>query len=549
MRRFIPFLFVAVLSATSATAGERTLLTPLAKGGTLATTPAVSADLQSLKQRATSSGRVKVIVGLRVPFAPEGTLSRAERSAQRVEIGTAALALRKRFATTLKSRPTAIRSYSTLPFAALEVTPQELAQLAADPQVVSVMEDPKLRPNLDRSAPLIRAPEAWAAGFSGAGQTIAIIDTGVDKDHPFLAGKVVSEACYGGFCPGGATSSVAPGSGKPCPLTEECDHGTHVAGIAAGRGVSASGIARDANLIAIQVFSPDPEDPTSTVAYGSDILAGLNRVLELRGTFNIAAANLSLGGGYSKRTCDTYYRPFTAAVLNLRSVGIATVVAAGNEGLTSALSFPACISSTVSVGSVSASDTGLCDGVPNAVDKVACYSNTASFLSLLAPGTGINSSIPGGDYATFSGTSMATPHVAGAWAIMRQRYPDAPVTDLLAALQATGKPVADTRLRRPIIKSRIDVAAALGGLAQLTVTPAGGGTGTVRLSTKRGGVITCGPAACNRTMATGTLVKLTAKADRGSRFTGWSIASCGKRSSCSFTLSGAQAVTANFVPR
>lgn len=552
MRHILILIVAAVLSATAAIAGDRVLLTPLAKGATLSTTPSASAELLSLQQRA-SAGRIKVIVGLRVPFAPEGALTRTERAAQRAEIGSASRALRSRFAAAIQRRPASVRSYSTLPFVALEVTPQELALLAADPLVVSITENLRLRPNLAESAALIRAPEAWAAGFSGAGQTIAILDTGVDKTHPFLAGKVVSEACFsiGGFCPGGATSSLAPGSAAPCPVTEDCQHGTHVAGIAAGRGSYASGIARDANLIAIQIFSPDPDDASATVAWYSDILAGLNRVLELRGSYNIAAVNLSLGGGYSTRTCDNAYKAFTAAVLNLRSAGIATIIASGNEGLTNALSFPACISSAVSVGAVSDSDWGPCfDHQPTAVDKVACYSNTASFLSLLAPGSQITSSVPGGGYDTWDGTSMATPHVAGAWAVLRQKYPGAPVTEVLAAFQATGKPVADYRTaRRPIIKSRIDVAAALNGLAQFTVAPAGTGSGTVKISTKRGGNIVCGPAACSRIMATGTVVKLTAKAARGSRFTGWSGAGCGTRSSCSVTVSAAQTVTANFAAR
>ena len=147
------------------------------------------------------------------------------------------------------------------------------------------------RPTLSESVPLIGAPTAWSLGATGAGWTVAIVDSGVDKSHPFLAGKVVSEACYstaGGtassVCPGGA-DSTAIGSGVPCSASVYgCDHDTHVAGIAAGTGASFSGVAKAASIIAVQVYSriddvafcsPDPSPCVG--AFDSDVLAGLDR--------------------------------------------------------------------------------------------------------------------------------------------------------------------------------------------------------------------------------------------------------------------------------
>jgi len=451
----------------------------------------------------------------------------------------------------VKARPAAVRSYSALPFVAMEVTPEELAKLAADPLVVSISENIKLHTRLVQSAALIRAPAAWSAGYTGAGQTVAILDTGVDKNHPFLAGKVVSEACYssGGYCPGGRTISTEVNSALPCPVTEECAHGTHVAGIAAGNQSEFSGIAKNANIIAVQVFSPDNDNPGEIIAWFSDVLAGLNRIFELRTTYNVSSVNISLGGYRAQRTCDKAYPAMTAAIANLRSAGIATIISSGNEGWTDSTAFPACISQAVSVGSVSDSAVGTCDdGQPMIADKVACYSNSASFLSLLAPGSLITSSVPGGNYESWEGTSMAAPHVTGAWALLKQKFTDASVTEILAAFQSSGQMVTDYRAtRRPITKSRIDVAAALNGLTRLSIAKTGTDGGTVNITTPRG-TIACS-SDCSLPIVTGTMVKLTAKADRGSRFIGWTGGGCSRPRPCTLPLSSALSMTAIFSMR
>ena len=287
----------------------------------------------------------------------------------------------------------------------------------------------------------------WANGFTGSGQVVAVLDTGVDSAHPFLAGKVVEEACFtsnrvagSGNCPNGTSTQTGPGSGVPCTYAPSgCRHGTHVAGIAAGRGSTFSGVAKDANVMSVQVFSrftgsicaSSGEDPC-TRSYVSDQMAGLERVFALRFTRNFSSVNMSIVGGRFTSNCDT--DPRKAIIDNLRSAGIATVISSGNDGFTDSMGAPACISSAVSVGSTTKFDT------------LSSFSDSASFLSLLAPGENINSSVPGGGFAFFSGTSMAAPHVAGAWALLKQHDSSASVTALLSNLQKTGLPVTDTRV-------------------------------------------------------------------------------------------------------
>lgn len=427
-------------------------------------------DVSALIAQAQARGRLRVIVGVRVPtYKPEGKLDARAAQAQRASIVQAQSALLSQLAI-YNVRVT--HRFTTIPYLALEVNADALQALARIPNVTSIRQDKPRVPSLSESTNIVGATTVWTSGYTGAGQVVAILDTGVDSAHPFLAGKVVSEACYStndstegssSVCPGGVAESTAPGSGTYCNLSiAGCYHGTHVAGIAAGRdpgGVGFSGVARDANIIAIQVFSrfDNPYYCNSVpcaLAWDADIIKGLERVYDLRNTYAIAAANLSLGGEAFSYVCDAAFPDYKTAMDNLRSVGIATVVASGNEYYSNAIATPACVSSAISVGS-----TRDGSGYATPVDAVSPFSNSASFLSLLAPGEIIYSSYPGGSYVSISGTSMATPHVTGAWAIIKQRVPVSTVEQILAALTNTGVPIYDAR--NGITKPRIRINAAL----------------------------------------------------------------------------------------
>jgi subtilisin family serine protease len=174
------------------------------------------------------------------------------------------------------------------------------------------------------------------------------------------------------------------------------------------------------------------------VIYDSDVLATLDYVADtLADTWSIAAVNMSFGSTTtwsSEASCDAANSSYKAAIDALRTLGIASVAAAGNESSTTGIAAPACISSAIGVGA--SFDTG---------EAVWSGSNSGPPLDLFAPGTSIRSSLTGGGYGSKTGTSMATPHVVGAFAVLRQADPDASVATLKLALEGSGLPITDSR--------------------------------------------------------------------------------------------------------
>jgi len=433
--------------------------------------------IDSVKEEINSKAASSIILRIQAPFTPEGLLSEAELNTQKNNIESLKASILSELKNVAPSLQDKAEGLEGLPY--IEITlgnSFELENVLKTKGIIGIEKNELQEPGLTQSNPLISAPTAWAAGADGSGVAVAVLDTGVDKNHPFLSGKVVSEACYskaGGagsgtsLCPGGVTSSTAAGSGRNCSAAVSgCDHGTHVAGIVAGKNATFSGVAPEASIIAIQVFT---NISGSARAYDSDIIKGLQRVYALRNSFDIAAVNMSLGGGSYSSTCDGSQSSTKTAIDNLLSVGIPTVIASGNNGYTTSISSPACISTSVSVGS-----TG--DGSGGAVsDKVSSFSNSASFLDLLAPGQWIYSSIPGTSYANFQGTSMAAPQVAGAFAAIKSKVGDAGVSNVLTSMKNFGVSVTDSR--NGITKPRINLNAALNGIGsgnlRVNISPAG----------------------------------------------------------------------------
>jgi subtilisin len=410
---------------------------------------------QKMLRKAEREGSVRVIVGLRTDFTPEGRLSRAQAEDQREAIQSAGEGLRTELSGTGYQTK---REYETVPYIALKLTPEALRAVQNSPRTTTIQEDVAEPATLAESAPKVQAPTMWANNFTGAGKTIAILDTGVDRFHPFLGGRVVEEACYSDHsnCPNGQKTQTGTGSAAPCTyVASGCKHGTHVAGIAAGYGRDFSGVAPNAKIMAVQVFTRfagadcanEAEDPCA-LSRPSDQVKGLERVYQLRNSYNFAAANMSIGGGQYTDNCDT--DPRKAIIDNLRTAGIATVISSGNYGSRDSVTAPACVSSAVTVGNTTKQDV------------VASDSNMSPMVDLLAPGTNILSSVPGGGYEFLSGTSMAAPHVAGAWALLEEQDPDQNVLSNLFHLQFRSTPITDSRPGGTATSYRINIAEAAG---------------------------------------------------------------------------------------
>lgn len=341
------------------------------------------------------------------------------------------------------------RRMKFLPVLSAAVHPERLQELINQTEVEAIFLDQLNEPLLEQSTDIV-FPSQYNTILSGASDwTVAVLDSGVDATHSFLQAtesntKIVAEACFStgngqtlgtSICPNGVLSSSSSGSGEPCELTG-CDHGTHVAGIVAGqKGITSfAGIASGANLISIQVFTRFDSESVCNGrepcirAYDSDIIRALEHVFDLSRTHKIAAVNLSIGGGYYQGMCD--FHPVKTAIDLLRSVNIPTVVAAGNNGFTNALSAPACISSAITIGATYDSGTNQ--------DLETSYSNESVALDLYAPGHNIVSSTLYGGYSTKSGTSMAAPHVSGAIAVLKEAAPNVTIDQLEFILKNTG---------------------------------------------------------------------------------------------------------------
>lgn len=290
--------------------------------------------------------------------------------------------------------------------------------LTAARGVSKIWLDGKRKTVLDHSVPQIGAPSAWEAGYTGEGVRVAVVDTGVDQTHPDLADREIAEANF----------AETPDN------VDHFGHGTHVASIVAGTGAKSGGkyrgVASGASILDAKVLDDNGSGQESW------IIAGMEWAVEQGADI----ANLSLGGGDTPEI-----DPLEEAVNSLSAEhGTLFVIAAGNSG------------GDATVGSPGSADAALTVGAVDRDDELADFSSRGPRIGdgaikpdVTAPGVDIVAALhsdgtisepvePG--YTALSGTSMATPHVAGAAALLAQQHPDYTGAQLKALLSASAKP-------------------------------------------------------------------------------------------------------------
>jgi subtilisin family serine protease len=310
--------------------------------------------------------------------------------------------------------------------------------------------DQQVIATLDRSVAQVHAPEAWAADFDGAGATVAILDTGADADHPDLQGRIIVGKDF---------------TESPNGWNDMHGHGTHVASTVGGSGQASEGlkkgVAPHADLLVGKVLGDSGGGATSgivagmewAVAQGADVIS------------------MSLGSTEQTTTCDD---PMALAVESLSASSDSLfVIAAGNNGpANNTVNSPGCTPAALTVGAVDRDDS-------TAVFSSRGPVNGTHVLKpeITAPGVGISAAAAGGRgvyaYRSMSGTSMATPHVAGAAAIVKQRHPGWTGEQIKAVLVSS----ADSDIPGDVRETgggRLDVAAAIDQFVESAPSVQGG---------------------------------------------------------------------------
>ncbi len=395
----------------------------------------------------------------------------------------------------------AVKDISVFGAASGHLSASELKALraSADPRLLSVeLNKPVATVQLRTSTVAANFPPAWTAGYRGAGQNLIVVATGVQSNHKFFQGangasKVVFEACFGtngsapatsggplinwqsncpspvgttGDSPLGLVGSAAPRlncAGNSSATFAACHHGTHVTGIAAGRNsptyvAGFQGVANEANIVAIQAFSFDAARVVKPTVFTADLVGAMQAIAAALtpGTLlNPYTVNLSLGGDPAYASaCPTVSSAITTAVQTMFNAGVPVVVATGNDSARGRIAFPACVPRAVKVGALENNAAGT---------TIASFTNLAKPANFpgdffwMAPGGGgttnvmsaINSTttVNGWTQSTggVSGTSQASPHVAGLYALVKAGAPGIGVDDISNWIQANASlPLAST---------------------------------------------------------------------------------------------------------
>lgn len=314
----------------------------------------------------------------------------------------------ERFGLFRTQKATVTRRFPKTDAAVVLASDDVIRKLKQDPDVAHVVPNTYFDLSLTDSIPLINATYAWNSALDtvsirGAAIGVCIIDSGIENTHAAFAGRIVNQTCScmiptdgvgPGCCEGGATTHTSAEDDSTS------SHGTHVTGIAAGNGGGIRGVAPDANILAVKACNA-----TGSCAL-ADIIAGIEFCLANKERWNVSVISMSLSDGSAVNTHDAcsalpYFEPLNGLLSDAVAEGVFVTAASGNEGFQSGISFPACAENVTSVGSTTKSDT------------ISAFTNRGDLLDVLAPGQSLTSAKRGNTTGVMSGTSMATPHIAG----------------------------------------------------------------------------------------------------------------------------------------
>ena len=260
------------------------------------------------------------------------------------------------------------------------------------------------------SVEITRASESHANGLLGEGTTIAVIDGGVQADHPDLVDAISFEACFiedtvleQGFCPGNLTERFGPGSAPDQTIS----HGTAVVGVIASAGnLAPRGVAPNADVEIYKIFS------NTGGGYLTDLIRSLEYIATDRPDVDVVNMSLGYAANFTG-SCDSTYQALFDAIQVLRDRGVVPIASSGNGGLAT-MGAPACLTNVISVASSVDIDTRPDFG------EVAEFSNISTVTDLVAPGTSVHTTRLGDDTWFFEGTSASAPTVAACAALARQ---------------------------------------------------------------------------------------------------------------------------------
>jgi hypothetical protein len=330
--------------------------------------------------------------------APRRFLVEYKTHSAAAELRTTGIRVRREFSRTFRGAAVELRDG------------QSIADVARLPYVANVYPDGEVIAYGGEGSPAV--PRVPRAHGGGSGIVVAVLDSGIDATHPALAGKVI-----GGY-------DFVNDDDDPM---DDYRHGTHVAGIIAAQSAEVTGVAPSVRLLSYKVLGADGKGHTS------DIIAALERALDPNGDGDLSdhadVVNLSLGG--LGRPDDPMSRAVDAAV----AAGVVVCAAAGNDEFHHTIGSPAGAARAITVGA------SYVDGVSLAVagfsSRGPATISGAIKPDLLAPGVAIKSTGLGHGTLVLSGTSMATPYVAGLAALLLEEHPDWTPERVKAALVGT----------------------------------------------------------------------------------------------------------------